>query len=90
MKPGLKPDPDIPGGNPGRFVSNVLARVLMVINLRRVKLRVGLGRGVRYYIELKIKVMMGRTSLIPTRPTLTMKLYPPILSKAAHQAPDVF
>ena len=56
MKPGLKPDPDIPGGSPGRFVSNVLARVLMLINLRWVKLRVGLGRGVRYYNELKIKV----------------------------------
>ena len=57
-----------------------------------VKLRVGLGRGVRYYKELRIevRVMMGRTSLIPTRPTLTIKLYPPILSKAAHQAPDVF
>ena len=81
-------DPDIPGGSPGRFVSNVLARLLILINLRGVKLRVGLGRGVRYYKELRI--MMGRTSLIPTRPTLTIKLYPPILSKAAHQAPDVF
>ena len=84
--------PDIPGGGPGRFVSNGLARVLILINLRGVKLRVGLGRGVRYYKELRIRVrvMMGRTSLIPTRPTLTIKLYPPILSKAAHQAPDVF
>ena len=52
LKPGLKPDPDIPGGSPGRIVSNVLARLLMLINLRRVKLRVGLGRGVRYYKEL--------------------------------------
>ena len=80
------------GGGPGRFVSNGLARVLILINLRGVKLRVGLGRGVRYYKELRIRVrvMMGRTSLIPTRPTLTIKLYPPILSKAAHQAPDVF
>ena len=25
--------PDIPGGDPGRFVTNVLARVLMLINL---------------------------------------------------------
>ena len=46
----------IPGGGPGRFVSNVLARVLILINLRGVKLRVGLGRGVRYYKELRIKV----------------------------------
>ena len=79
-------------------MSNVLARVLILINLRGVKLRVGLGRGVRYYKELRIrvrvgvgvgvrvrarvrvKVMMGRTSLIPTRPTLTMKLYPPLLT----------
>ena len=88
------------GGGPGRFVSNGLARVLILVVLRGVKLRVGLGRGVRYYKELRIKVwarvrvrvmvMMGRTSLIPTRPTLTIKLYPPLLSKAAHQAPDVF
>ena len=81
-------DPGMVGGGPGRFVSNGLARVLIFINLRGVKLRVGLGRGVRYYKELEI--MMGRTSLIPTRPTLTIKLYPPLLSKAAHQAPDVF
>ena len=79
-----------------------------MINLRGVKLRVGLGRGVRYYNELEIRVrvrvrvkikvrvgvgvrvrvrvMMGRTSIIPTRPTLTIKLYPPILSEAAKQA----
>ena len=46
----------IPGGGPGRFVSNVLARVLIFINLRGSKLRVGLGRGVRYYKELRIRV----------------------------------
>ena len=77
--------------------------MVILINLRGVKLRVGLGRGVRYDIELEIRdkvtvrvrvrvrvrVMMGRTSLIPTRPTLTIKLYPPILSQAAHQIPDV-
>ena len=40
-------------------MSNVLARVLILINLRGVKLRVGLGRGVRYYIELQIKVQVG-------------------------------
>ena len=43
-------------------MSNVLARVLILINLRGVKLRVGLGRGVRYYKELRIMVtvvMMG-------------------------------
>ena len=78
----MKSCPDIPGGGPGRFVSNGLARVLILVVLRGVKLRVGLGRGVRYYKELRIRVMMGRTSLIPTRPTLTIKLYPPILSKA--------
>ena len=91
-------------------MSNVLARVLILINLRGVELGVGPGEGVRYYKELrikvrvtvwvtvtvrakakvKVKVMMGRTCFIPTRPTLTIKLYPPILSKAAHQAPDVF
>ena len=79
-------------------MSNVLARVLILINLRGVELGAGPGEGVRYYKELrirvrvkvKVKVMMGRTSLIPTRPTLTMKLYPPILSTAAQQAPDVF
>ena len=59
-------------------MSNGLARVLILVVLRGVKLRVGLGRGVRYYKELRI--MMGRTSLIPTRPTLTMKLYPPLLT----------
>ena len=75
-------------------MSNGLARLLIWVNLRGVKLRIGLGRGVRYYKELRIRVrvrvrvkvrvrvMMGRTSLIPTRPTLTIKLYPPILSKA--------
>ena len=86
--------PDIPGGGPGRFVSNVLARVLILINLRGVELGVGPGEGVRYYkgleIRVRVRVMMGRTSLIPTRPTLTIKPYPPILSKAAHQAPNVF
>ena len=51
--------PGIPGGGPGRFVSNVLARVLILINLRGVELGVGPGEGVRYYKELKI--MMGRT-----------------------------
>ena len=75
-----------------------------MINLRGVELGAGPGEGVRYYKELRIRVrvwvkvrvrvrvrvMMGRTSLIPTRPTLTIKLYPPILSTAAHQAPDVF
>ena len=94
----MKPYPDRVGYTRGRFVTNVLARLLMLINLRGVELRVGLGRGVRYYKELRIsvrvrvrvRVMMGRTSLIPTRPTLTMKLYPPLLSKAPHQAPDVF
>ena len=63
----MKPDPDIPGGGPGRFVSNVLARVLIFINLRKIKLRVGPGERVRYYKELRIRVrvrvrvMMGRT-----------------------------
>ena len=47
------------GGGPGRFVSNGLARVLILINLRGVKLRVGLGRGVRYYKELRIRVRVG-------------------------------
>ena len=51
--------PGIPGGGPGRFVSNVLARVLIFINLRGVELGVGPGEGVRYYKELRI--MMGRT-----------------------------
>ena len=78
-------------------MSNVLARVLIFINLRGVELGVGPGEGVRYYKELRIRVsvrvgvrvrvMMGRTRFIPTRPTLTMKLYPPILSQAAQQAP---
>jgi len=75
-------------------VSNVSANLLILINLRGVELGVGPGEGVRYYIGLrirvrvrvKVKVMMGRTSLIPTRPTLTIKLYPPILSEAAKQA----
>ena len=66
---GLKSCPDIPGWDPGRFVSNGLARLLIWINLRGVKLRIGLGRGVRYYNELEIRVrvrvrvrvMMGRT-----------------------------
>ena len=48
--------PGIPGGGPGRFVSNVLARVLIFINLRGVELEAGPGEGVRYYKELKIKV----------------------------------
>ena len=49
------------GGGPGRFVSNGLARVFIFINLRGVKLRVGLGRGVRYYIvlEIRAKVRVG-------------------------------
>ena len=87
---------DMPAGYPGRFVSNGLARLLIWINLRGVKLRIGLGRGVRYYNELEIRVrvrvrvMMGRTSLIPTRPTLTIQLYPPILSEAAQQATGKF
>ena len=55
----MKPYPDhtrlIPGGGRGRFVSNGLARVLILVVLRRVKLRVGLGRGVRYYKELRIR-----------------------------------
>ena len=54
----------------------------------RVRVRVRVGVGVRS--RVRVRVMMGRTSLIPTRPTLAIKLYPPILSTAAHQAPDVF
>ena len=46
----------MPGGGPERFVSNGLARVLILVVLRGVKLRVGLGRGVRYYKELRIRV----------------------------------
>ena len=42
-------------------MSNVLARVLILINLRGVKLRVGLGRGVRYYKELRIRVRVRVT-----------------------------
>ena len=53
--------PGIPGGGPGRFVSNVSAILLILINLRGVELGVGPGEGVRYYIGLRIKVMMGRT-----------------------------
>ena len=48
--------PGIPGGGPGRFVSNVLARVLIFINLRGVELGAGPGEGVKYYKELRIKV----------------------------------
>ena len=36
-------------------MSNVLARVLIFINLRGVELGVGPGEGVRYYKELRIK-----------------------------------
>ena len=48
-------------------MSNVLARVLIFINLKGVELGVGPGEGVRYYKELRIRVrvrvrvMMGRT-----------------------------
>ena len=90
----MDPEPDIAGWGPGRFVSNGLARVLIFVDLWGVNLRGGPGEGVRYYKKLKIRVrvrvMVGRTSLIPTRPTLTIKLYPPILSTAAQQAPHVF
>ena len=48
--------PGMVGGGPERFVSNGLARVLILVVLRGVKLRVGLGRGVRYYKELRIRV----------------------------------
>ena len=34
---------------------NGLARLLIWVNLRGVKLRIGLGRGVRYYKELRIR-----------------------------------
>ena len=46
----------MPGGGPGRFVSNGLARVLILINLRGVELGAGPGEGVRYYKELSIRV----------------------------------
>ena len=49
----------MPGWDPERFVSNGLARLLIWINLRGVKLRIGLGRGVRYYNELEIWVKVG-------------------------------
>ena len=52
----------------------------------RVRVRVR----VRVRARVRVWVMMGRTSIIPTRPTLTIKLNPPILSEAAQQAPDVF
>ncbi len=37
-------------------MSNVLARVLILINLRGVELGAGPGEGVRYYKELRIRV----------------------------------
>ena len=66
-------------------------RVWVWVRVRvKVGVRVKLKVTLRVRVKVKVKVMMGRTSLIPTRPTLTMKLYPPILSTATHQAPDVF
>ena len=47
---------DIAGGGPGRFVSNVLARVLIFVDLCRVDLKGGPGEGDRLNIELEIKV----------------------------------
>ena len=51
--------PDMVGYTWERFVSNVLARVLILVVLKGVKLGGGPGEGVRYYIGLRI--MMGRT-----------------------------
>ena len=84
---GLASELDRVGYTWERFVSNGLARVLILVVLRGIELGGRPGEGVRYYIGLRIRVMMGRTWLIPTRPTLTIKLYPPILSQAAQQAP---
>ena len=74
------------GVGPGegvRYYKELRIKVMVMVRLR-VKVRVRVG------VKVKVRVMMGRTSLIPTRPTLTIKLYPPILSQAAQQAPDVF
>ena len=56
----------------------------------KVRVRVRERERVKVRDKVRVRVMMGRTSLIPTRPTLTIKLNPPILSEAAHQAPGVF
>ena len=48
-------------------MSNGLARVLILVVLRGVKLRVGLGRGVRYYKELKIRVRVGLRGRVRVR-----------------------
>ena len=51
--------PDMVGYTWERFVSNVLARVLILVVLKGVKLGGGPGEGVRYYIGLRIKVRLG-------------------------------
>ena len=95
-------DPGRPRGGPGEGVRyhielriRVRVKVWVKVQVKvrgrvTVRVRVMVGGGVTVKVKVRVTVMMGRTSLIPTRPTLTIKLYPPILSKAAHQAPDVF
>ena len=45
-------------------MSNVLARVLIFINLRGVELGAGPGEGVRYYKELRIKSRVKLRAII--------------------------
>ena len=80
-----------PGGLGKGLDCKVQVGVKVMVKIEvRVKVRVRVRVKVRGTVRVRVKVMMGRTSLIPTRPTLTIRLYPPMLSKAGHQAPDVF
>ena len=87
----LPPEPAQIGETYKAIRVRVRVRVKVRVRVRvRVRVTVRFGVRIRVRVWVRVRVMMGRTSLIPTRPTLTIKLYPPILSEAAQQAPDVF